>query len=212
MKVIAVFLMLICFNVYSQDATEMSIAYGESIQLGKVEENTRFSISGEGTTAHLNGAEINEFKFMKPGKYTITIVVKEHFAVGDCNHSSFPKQINVTVSRVRMSFDGNRMQFSTPIVKNKEMAGATLSIPVTIETYDGKSVIMNDDVVTAAGIGSDLTAKLNNASQELTVGEHLLIYSLNGKVTENTYIMFDFVDSDGKIHSVALMNPIQNQQ
>jgi hypothetical protein len=211
MKVIIAFLSIFCFEMYSQNVTEICITYGESIQLGKVNGSANFTVLGEDTTVSLNGAEINSFVFSKPGKYKILIAVKEPFTVGDCNHASLPKQINVSVSRTKMHFDGDKMQFSSPITKNKDMEGTTLSIPVFIETFDGKPIILNNEVVNVAGIGSSLTAKLNTTNLKLSEGSHILTYTLSGKVSENAYLMFDFINSDGKTQSVAMHNPIQNQ-
>lgn len=211
MKVIIAFLSMFCFEMYSQKGTEMFITYGESIQLGKVHGSASFTISGEDTSVSLKGSEINSFIFSKPGKYKIAIAVKEPFTVGDCSHPSLPKEINVSVSRTKMYFDGDKMQFSSPIIKNKDMEGTTLMIPVLIETFDHKPIVLNNEVVNVAGIGSSLTAKLNTTNLELPEGPHILSYALSGKVPENAYLMFDFINSDGKTQSIAMQNPIQNQ-
>lgn len=211
MKVIIAFLSLFCFEMYAQNVTEMFINYGESIQLNGVKETANFTISGEDTSVSLKGSEINSFIFSKPGIYKITIAVKEPFTVGDCSHPSLPKEINLNVSRSKMYFDGDKIQFSSPIIKNKDMEGTTLTIPVFIETFDGKPIVLNNEVVNVAGIGSSLTAKLNTTNVELSEGLQVLTYTLSGKVSENAYLMFDFIDVEGKIQSVAMRNPIQNQ-
>lgn len=211
MKVIIAFLSLFCFQMYAQNTPEMFINYGESIQLNGVQETANFTISGEDTSVSLKGSEINSFIFSKPGKYKIAIAVKEPFTVGDCTHASLPKEINLNVGRTKMHFDGDKMQFSSPIIKNKDMEGATLTIPVFIETFDHKPIVLNNEVVNVAGIGSSLTAKLNSTTLELSEGSHILTYTLSGKVSENAYLMFDFINAEGKIQSVAMHNPIQNQ-
>jgi hypothetical protein len=211
MKIVIALLLFLSCKTYSQNAMEMSIIYGESIQLGKIEDTVKFLISGEGMSVNLTGEEINNFKFIIPGSYVITIASKEHFNRGECNHSNLPKQIKVYVSGTKMMFDGTKLQLSKPIIKNIDAVGTTISIPVYITTYDGKSVTLNDTAINVVGIGSTLKAKPNISVQELPVGYHLLTYSLSGKVTENAYLMADFVDSEGKIQSVALSNPIQNQ-
>lgn len=211
MKVIISFITLFCFQMYAQNSVEMFINYGESIQLQGVQETANFTISGETTSVSLKGSEINNFVFTKPGKYKIAIAVKEPFIVGDCSHPSLPKEINLNVSRTKMLFEGDKMQFSSPIVKNKDMEGTMLTIPVFIETFDHKPIILNDEVVNVAGIGSSLTAKLNATTLELSEGLHILSYTLSGKVSENAYLMFDFINAEGKIQSVTMRNPIQNQ-
>lgn len=211
MKVIISFITLFCFQMYAQNSVEMIINYGESIRLNGVQESAKFTISGENTAVILNGSEINSFVFDRPGNYKIEIAVKEPFTVGDCSHPSLPKEINLSVSRTKMYFDGEKMQFSSPIIKNKDMEGTTLTIPVAIETFDHKPILLNNEVVTVAGIGSTLTAKLITTTPELSEGSHVLSYRLSGKVSENAYLMFDFINAEGKIQSVAMRNPIQNQ-
>lgn len=211
MKVIISFITLFCFQMYAQNSVEMVINYGESIRLNGVQESAKFTISGENTAVILNGSEINSFVFDRPGNYKIEIAVKEPFTVGDCSHPSLPKEINLLVSRTKMYFDGDKMQLSSPIIKNKDMEGTSLTIPVVVETFDHKPIVLNNEVVTVAGIGSTLTAKLIATTPELSEGLHVLSYRLSGKVSENAYLMFDFINAEGKIQSVAMRNPIQNQ-
>lgn len=210
MKVIIAFLSMCCFQMYAQ-STEMFINYGESIQLKGVHETANFTILGEDTSVSLIGTEINNFIFTKPGEYKILIATNEHFKVGDCIHPSLPKEINLNVGRTKMYFDGDKIQFSSSITKNKDMEGATLTIPVYIESFDHNPIVLNNEVVNVAGIGSSLTAKLNTTTLELSEGSHILTYTLSGKVSENAYLMFDFVNAEGKIQSVAMHNPIQNK-
>lgn len=211
MRVIIILMGLISFNLFSQTVSKKNIAFGESIPFGIVENDTKFTIVGPDATVYLTGAEINNYIFSKPGNYTITSETSAPFTKGDCNHQSFPKIIEIVVSRSKMKFDASQILFSEPIVKNKDMTGATFTIPVWIETFDEKPIVLLKEVVNIAGIGSSLTAKLDTSTLELSEGLHILSYTLSGKVSENAHLMFDFIKSDGTIQSVALSNPVQNQ-
>lgn len=121
-----------------------------------------------------------------------------------------PKEIIVEVSRVKMTFEADSLVFSSPIVKNKSIDGITLSIPVTIQTYDHRPANLNTSIVNAAGIGVNVTARLDDRFKELPEGKHVLQYALSGLVTENAYLMFDFIDTNGKIQTVSLTTPVIN--
>lgn len=211
MRVIIILIGLISFNLFSQTVSKKNIAYGESVPFGTIENGAKFTIVGPDATVYLTGSEINDYVFSKPGNYTITSETSVPFTKGDCNHQSFPKIIEIVVGRSKMKFDASQIQFSESIIKNKDMEGATFTIPVFIETYDHKPIVLNNDVVNVAGIGSSLTAKLDTSTLELSEGLHILSYTLSGKVSENAHLMFDFIKSDGTIQSVALSNPVQNQ-
>ena len=109
-----------------------------------------------------------------------------------------------------MKFDGSRIGFSQPIKKGVETTGIILSIPISIETYDNIPVALIYTTVNTAGIGTSITANLSKDYGELSVGENVVSYSLKGTVTENTYLMFDFVDANNKVQSVAIKSIIEN--
>jgi hypothetical protein len=210
MRVIIVLLGLISVNLYSQSISKMKISYGETIFLGEVHSTVSFSVFDGSSTFVLKGSEINQHIFSKPGNYSITIDNKEPFTKGECNHASLPQQINVSVEGNKINFDGENIRFSVPIQKNKDTKGIVMSIPIRVESYDSKPVQLMDVPVNSAGIGSTITAKLVNSAAELSVGQHVINYELSGKVTQNAYLMFDFVDANGSIQTVSLHQPIQN--
>lgn len=211
MRVIILFLVLLGGKLSAQNRVSMSIPYGATIALNSVQETTFFTISGQDLSVRIKGKAIHDFVFSQPGEYLITVETNEPFTKGDCSHSSLPKEIALTVDRVRIKFDQQGLQFSSPIIKNKAMDGTHLMIPVIVETYDNQPVILNKQLVEVSGIGSSLTAQLESTSDTLPTGQHLLRYALKGKVTENAYLMFDFVQPNGVIQSIALQHPIQNQ-
>jgi hypothetical protein len=188
----------------------LNISYGESIYLKKVEETTKFHISSDSGEVNLKGSQINEYIFETPGQYRIKIEQAKSNNEANCEHPLLPNEIQVNVSRIKMKFDGNRIEFSQPIKKGVETTGIILSIPISIETYDNKPVALIYTTVNTAGIGTSITANLSKDYGELSVGEHVVSYSLKGTVTENTYLMFDFVDANNKVQSIALKSIIEN--
>lgn len=210
MKTFIVSLLCLIFFNLSYSQTEIKISYNQSIHLPNVKSDTDFYISGMQVKVHLKGAQINQYLFEKPGTYTVKI--KEHIKskVVTCEHLAMPKDFTVIVSRVRMAFDNSNIAFSEPIHKNVETSKITLSIPVKIETYDNKPAQLDFTPVNTAGIGTTIVATLNNKTSVLPQGTHILKYSLQGKVTENSYLMFDFIDANKTVQTVALLTPIQD--
>ena len=203
-------LFLFCFHFISAQKT-FSIAYNEKVNMGTVDSKTNFTINGAGKSVHLKGNEINEYIFSTPGDYQIKIQEsKAHKKQDSCEDRHLPADITVTVSRVKMTFEAATMSFSSPIVKNKETKGTTLNIAARIETFDHLPATMNFTRVNTAGIGAEITADLNPEFRILPEGLHLLRYSLNGIISENSYLMFDFVDANAKIQSVTLVTPVIN--
>lgn len=202
-------LSLFFFNLsFSQN--EIRISYNQSIHLTKVKNDTDFYITGTQLKVHLKGSQINRYLFEKPGEYNIRI--KEHIKskTASCEHSDEQKDITVIVSRIRMAFDANNIAFSEPIRKNVETSKITVSVPVKIETYDSKPALLDFTPVNTAGIGTNIVASLDRNSSELPEGTHILKYHLKGIITENSYLMFDFVDANKTVQSVALLTPIKD--
>lgn len=214
MKSIITILFLICFTSYAQNIPTITISFGENINLGEIEAETSFNISSESGSFQLNGNEINTYQFKKPGIYVLKTSDSSSHTEDEKNHicgkNHLPKEIKVIVSRIKMTFDSSKIAFSNPIKKNTETNGITMSIPVTIATYDNKPADLNFDQVNSAGIGTAIIAKLDDSYKKLPEGNHILKYALSGKVTENSYIMFDFVDANGKIQSASLLTRIEN--
>ncbi len=203
-------LLLLLFINAAFCQSEIKISYNQSIHLPRVKNNTEFFISGVQLNAHLKGEQINKFIFERPGKYKIKI--KQHIKAktASCEHDEKEQELTVIVSRIRMTFDEKNIAFSEPIHKNVETSKITVSIPVKIETYDNLPVSLDFTPVNTAGIGTNIVATLDKNTEELPIGVHILKYSLHGVVTENSYLMFDFIDANKTVHSVALSTPIKD--
>jgi hypothetical protein len=205
---IILFIFLIGFVAFGQ--SKYYISFNETITLKKIESNTTFTISSEFGTVNVIGDAINQYKFKKPGSYLIKVFQPKITSEEECNHPILPSEITVNVSRIKMKFDQSKLKLSQLIHKNTETSGIQLSIPVTIQTFDNNPVTIDLSPVNSSGIGTSITATLRDEFKQLSSGKHLLVYDLNGVATQNSYIMFDFVDANGKIQSVSLKSPIEN--
>ena len=195
-------------SFYAQ--SQFHITYNDKINLGNVNKNTRFYITSESDHIRLKGNEINDYRFSKPGIYTVKVEEKKTNHEESCTDLHLPAVFQVEVSGSRMVFDEKNIEFSSPIIKNKNTQGIVLKIPVFIETFDHLPVNLNRTPVHSAGIGTNIVATLDTNFEELPEGKHILKYNLNGVATENAYLMFDFIDANGKIQSVSLLTPVKN--
>lgn len=201
-------LVLISFAGYTQSSYDIS--FNETISLKKIEKSTTFTILSDYGTVNLVGDAINHYKFKKPGIYLIKVIQKQEIFEEESEYPLLPAEIKVNVSRIKMKFDGSKLKLSEPIIKNSETSGITISIPITIETFDKKGVEMKYAAINSSGIGTSITATLKNEFKNLSPGKHLLVYELKGIITQNSYLMFDFIDANGKVQSISLQSPIDN--
>lgn len=210
MKTLYTILILFFFNNLIISQNSMTISYNEKINLGEVAKEFQFHVTGEFGNTILTGTEINDYKFANPGKYIIKLVTEKHLEDNKCDHDVLPDSIIVNVSRVKMIFDGSKMTFSSPIRKNIDTQGIILSIPVSVNTFNHKSTSIVPKVVNSAGVGTSISGVLLNDVSELKEGTYTFRYRLSGVVTENSYLMFDFMDSNKNIQSFSLKTPVKN--
>ena len=60
-----------------------------------------------------------------------------------------------------------------------------------------------------AGINTTLEGAIPNEQISLNPGTNLISYQLQGSATKNTYIMFDFFDMNGRVHSFGYNTQIK---
>jgi hypothetical protein len=204
--------LFLLFNIlgFSQAKSEYTINYNEKIDFGNVSQEVSFTIYFNNSIQRFNGSLINYFIFSKPGAYQINVVENIEHKENECGHNHFPKMIKVYVSNVKMTFDTSNLKFFEPITKNKETLGNYITIPVVIESNNNEPIILNKTPVNVSGIGSEIIAILDEKFNKLSPGNYILKYNLSGKVTENSYLMFDFLDTNGLVQTASLLTPIQN--
>lgn len=210
MKFLLPLFLMIHLMGYSQAKSDYIINYNEKIDFGNVSQEVSFTIYFNNSIQRLNGSLINYFIFSKPGAYQINVVENIEHKENECGHNHFPKMIKVYVSNVKITFDTSNLKFFEPITKNKETLENYITIPVFIESYKNEPINLNTTPVIVSGIGSEIIATLDEKFIKLSPGNHILKYNLSGKVTENSYLMFDFLDTNGMVQTVSLLTPIQN--
>ncbi|MBC7641699.1 MAG: hypothetical protein H7174_05080 [Flavobacterium sp.] len=207
-KYLKIFILLLFNNLIFAQAA-IKIAFGESINLGNIPQNISFGINSKSDKFLVVGNNINEFIFKKPGLYQ-TKVLETSLTIDVDEHGKIPENFVVNVDDSKIIFNQKSIKFSKPIRKNQETSGIILSIDVEIINFENKMVKMSTEIVKVSGIGSEIICSLNKKHQKLSSGVHTIQYYLSGKVSENAYLMFDFVNPNGTIQSISLLESIKD--
>lgn len=183
-----------------------TIAYGQKIDFGTIDNSVNWVVSNKsgGTSpAYLNGNQINDYVFEKPGTYEVKFIeVKKHSE--DCSHAAFDENMTVEVSAVKMVFDFSKVTFSEKIQKGRNSDNIIVSVPVNVSFATGNSAKFNSPDVMVAGIGSEIIAKPFQTEITLKEGTQILKYKLSGVAKEEAYLMFDFVDVNNQVQCYNL--------
>mgnify|MGYP000865899785 CR=1 FL=1 len=188
---------------------EVTLAFGDRLTLeGPLDNILNWTIIFSGqAVGQGTGSSLLNFVFSQPGVYTVQIEDNHTHNPLECDHGTLPTEILVTVSGRKMVFDFAHVSFSAPI-NNGNVSGTVLSVPVTIDTYDGTPLLFEQNTIKTAGVGSSIVAIPSQNSISLNPGMHILTYTLSGAVNRPTFVMFDFVDVNGKVQSYGLQQQI----
>jgi hypothetical protein len=199
----------IVFNS-SDDKVYKEISFGEKIDFGKIENSSSWVIinTQENIDASLNGSQINDYIFEKPGIYEISFFENKEHNKGECNHPPFQEKMIIKVSALKMRFDFSTIKFSENIVGGKELQNAEVSVEVDFESYNYENAIFSNARVFVAGLGANIIGSSPNNKITLTSGRHKIVYQLKGIASKETYIMFDFFDINGQAQSYYYPNKL----
>jgi hypothetical protein len=177
---------------------QVTLAFGEQLKMeAEFPDQVTWTISHEGSFVNQGrGGDFLNYVFAIPGEYSILINENHVHTTEDCGHHSLPSEIQVSVSNRKMIFDFEHATFSAPL-NSLGISGLTLSVPVSVESYDGSSFLFEQSEIPSVGVGTNITAIPMERSKVLTPGNHILKYSFSGGVDKPTYVMFDFVDVNG---------------
>jgi hypothetical protein len=152
-----------------------------------------------------------DFSFSIPGTYTVELTSEHLVASGheDCNHSDHNRIVMLEVLPYSIQFDFDNMKLSTEIIGGKDMSNETLTIPVIVKTYSNQELKTGTLKLSTAGVNTTLQGNVKDEQLTLNEGVNLVAYQLKGSSSKNTYIMFDFYDMDGRIHSFGYTTQIK---
>ena len=204
-------------NIFSEQEQAHYIYFGDSIGMEILNdmELTNLSIivknDNDELVAQLNESTLKEFVFSTPGNYKIELSSDHVLEKSDkeCNHLVHNRIISLLVLPYHLQFDFNKMNFSTELIGGKDMTSALLSIPVEVKIYSGASVNLEKLKFLTAGVNTTLEGITKSDDLILNPGVNLISYQMKGQVSNNTFIMFDFLDNYGLVHSFGYPTKIK---
>ena len=178
-----------CDDDVSVLQSQYSISFGDAIETGVTTElplSISWKVAPQSGVSKTSGTgkSTGKLVFSTPGKYEITFVIPAH---GD--HPGKTETITVEVSSVQMTFDLKNPVFSTPLTTGNP-SGITMTIPVTVKTYDGKPFDYAMREVQTTGVAA-ISTRLKN-------GENQLVFELSGAVPTKGNIQFRVYNSTGE--------------
>lgn len=189
-----------------------TICYGEKIAIASTPEINVISwkvSNGKQTLQEGIGSSLSNYVFDTPGNYIITFTdpnAGKH--THTCEHSPLPNEIHLTVLRYKIQYLFDRCVFSTPLAGGA-VSNTILTIPVQIETYDGKPLDMAVTTVRTMGIAAEVQGAPIPQNTLLQPGTTTIQYVLNGTLRSNTYIMLGFFDPAGIEHAFSFTQPLK---
>jgi hypothetical protein len=196
------------FIVFSQ--IQIDISYGQKLEMSSIHKKSEVIITNDSEEIVYQGNSVNEYLFDKSGNFDIKVKEFLDHSKSECEHKHLPENFIVNVAPYRIFFDPLSVKLSDEIRINTSTSGVKLYVDITIDTIDKTIFNMNNEIVNSAGIGTKIKAKLDKKFSQLSTGKHTIYYNLEGLSTEASFIMFDFLEPNGNIQSIALINPIKN--
>lgn len=204
------FFIILNFNLYVFSQVQYDISYGNALNLGEIHENSTVEIQFNNKIV-FKGNTINNYVFEIPGDYYVKVNEFLDHKIDVCSHKHLPENFIVNVAPYRINFIPTSLNISDNLIKNKDTNGIKAYVDIQVETYDKSNLVMNTDIVKTAGIGTNIKAKLDDKFKNLKNGLHTVSFNLEGFSSQASYIMFDFLEPNGNIQSLALTNPIKNE-
>lgn len=176
-----------------------TLSINHKIYFGEIEESANWKIiyPNNEKIILLNGNEINNFNFNELGVFILYFYDTKKFGPNDCSHPKFKDKMFINVTPTEMVFQFSEIKFSDKIRVGKNCDDIIMTLPVTIKSVSegGKIKLSNVNVT-----GNDVSLIAIPLQEEIVVknGTYNLSYKLFGTVNKETYLMFDFVDSNNE--------------
>ena len=146
-----------------------------------------------------NGAALHDYMFTTAGNYIVTLDHHLSYDPNSCNHGSLPDMIEVTVSPISAKFNFGTISFSSIIQNGIPTDGIQVTVDLDVDLQGMSSFNYLIPTVRTNGTDTEIVATPLQSEVNLVEGINTLTFVLNGLVTRPSYIVFDFVDPNGKI-------------
>jgi hypothetical protein len=196
---------------------EITLFFGEKLTsekfaIGKLNEYS-WTIQNDSLKIEGHGDEIYNYTFETPGNYLVTLspnVTIPHNHNEECNHISSVKILKINILPYRIEFQFDKTNFSKDLKADIDVSGTTLTIPSTIFLYGIQNINLNQLTIVASGINTNIIGEIVDKEKIYLSGKNKLTFSLSGKASANTYIMFDIYNAEKLISTYYYPNKITN--
>lgn len=134
------------------------------------------------------GNETGEFQFDEPGLYTVEFTLP-----GDSDHGPHSVMAQVEVVPTRIEYLIDQASLSQDMEPGKTMQGTQLLIPIKVSTFANEKLKYGPVKVISTGY-AELEARFEN-TLELSPGNHVLNFELNGVAPEKGHVQFAFFNT-----------------
>lgn len=187
---------ILCGDDVSVIQDHFQISFGDTITAGISTElplSVSWSVSPQTGVNKVSGSgkTTGDLIFAQPGKYQVKFEIPAH---GD--HPAKTETVTVEVGNVKMTFDVRNSQFSKPLVMG-DVSGTILTVPVTVKTYEGKTVDYTTNEIRTTGAAT-ISSRLKEGQVTLKNGENKLAFELSGAIVQQGNVQFRVYDADGR--------------
>ncbi|MBX2949114.1 MAG: hypothetical protein KF704_07530 [Crocinitomicaceae bacterium] len=187
---------ILCGDDVSVIQDHFQISFGDTITAGISTElplSVSWSVSPQEGMNKVSGSgkTTGDLIFSQPGTYQVTFNIPAH---GD--HPAKTETVTVEVGSVKMTFDVRNIEFSKPLTTG-DASGIVLTVPVTVKTYEGKTVDYTSNEIRTTGV-AHLSSRLKDGQVTLKNGENKLTFELSGAIPQQGNVQFRVYDADGR--------------
>jgi hypothetical protein len=193
---------------------DIIISFGEKlnstiISIAEIEEYSWNITNGDSLKLQGIGKQIMDVIFEVPGEYNVELNHTQKTDTKACQHNNERIAFRLKVLDEKYEILFEELTLSNSLIGNIETKGTILSVPIIYSSYFDKLGDLKGFKMTSSGVNTSIIGEVMNKDNQLRFGKNLIKFSLSGKATPNSYIMFDFYKYNKLIQTYYLPNVIK---
>jgi hypothetical protein len=177
------------------------ISFGEKLNstilsISDIEEFSWNITRGDSFNIQGKGKQLIDVLFEIPGEYNVELNHTERTNTKACQHANEKIAFRLKVLNEKYELLFEELTLSKTLFGNVESKGVILSLPIIYSNYYNKVGNVDGFKMISSGVNTSIIGEVMNKEIPLQSGKNVISFSLSGKATSNTYIMFDFYKHD----------------
>lgn len=182
-----------------------SISYGQNLNEGttriNMDEHTTWTINkGKSKIKNGKGFDLLNYKFEKPGDYTLNLLTPIAEDSDVCEHVASNGVVLLRVSNAQVEFLVDEMTFNKKLLAGMDLADVYIEVPIDINYFKENKEELDFNRYHIAG-STQLYLRLQ-APEIQGAGKYILRYYLTGSITHKGYYAITFFNVNNKDFSV----------